>query len=88
MSDILKKIALTSVALAAMVSLGAAINVLFPWQYVGYLFALFRSLILPFDFFFDTSTLILLVGLSIFVEGVFWGIRGLIALFSFAGWNK
>jgi hypothetical protein len=86
--DILKRVALMAFIVAALVSVGELLNQIIPWEYLGYFFALIRRLVLPIDFMWDTTTMLVLIGLSLFVEAAIWGVRGLLALIKLVGWNK
>jgi hypothetical protein len=86
--DILKRVALMAFIMAVLVSVGELLNQIIPWEYLGYFFGFIRRLVLPVDFMWDTTTMLVLIGLSLFVEAAIWGVRGLLALIKLVGWNK
>jgi hypothetical protein len=87
-ADVVKKIALMTFIVSSMLIIGRLINVLIPWQYLGYFFTFVRQEVLLFDFMINTPVLLTLVGISFFIEATIWSIRGLMALISLVGWNK
>lgn len=87
-ADVLKKIALMGFIVSAMVAVGTTISYVLPWYYLGYVFAFVRQEVLVFDFIIDTQALLFLVALSFAVESTVWGIKGLLAVINFTGWNN
>jgi hypothetical protein len=88
MTTIFKILAISSFVLGIMMTVGRAINALMPWEYFGYFFSLIRLSLSSIDFFFDTTTLLELVGLSFFIEGSIAVVKPVYSIIRSAGWNK
>jgi len=72
MINIFKKIALIGVYILVLTTLGNVINNLIPWDYLTTFFALIRNLVLIFDFMWDTTTLLQLVGYVFLIQVAIW----------------
>lgn len=86
--DIIKKVAVMIFVVSILSSIGYLINTFIPWEYLGQFFKIVRSFVAPMDFFWNTELTLTLIGVSFFVEGVIWGLKALILLINFIGWNK
>lgn len=62
MIDILKKMVIVGLVMGALSILGAAINAAIDWSWLVAVFKVFRVLLNPVDFVFDTTTLITVLG--------------------------
>lgn len=88
MTTILKNILLTSIVLGIMISVGTALNAIIPWENLQSFFSFLMFMVAPFDFFWDTETTLLLITFSLLYEIYNWGIRGLLILIHYSGWNN
>jgi len=86
--DTLKRYLLMSFIITAIVTVGNIISASLPWQYLGYLFYVIRFFLYLFDFIINIDTLVLLVGIALFMEGAIWTVRGVLFLISVVGWNR
>jgi hypothetical protein len=78
MIDVLKKIAIVGLVLGAASALGNAINSAISWTWLVYVFKIFRVLLNPMDFVFDTTTLITVLGKMLSTLILVWGFYGFI----------
>lgn len=88
MFQLLKNLLVLSIVVGALMIVGFALNSLIPWQYLDYLFIIIRHFAFLFDFFWDTTTLFVLVGISFLIEVSIWGYRAVSALLHGSGLNK
>ena len=71
----LNKWVLFSLLGVALVALGA-ISTLIDFSFLGYFFLLIRRLLSFVDFFWDTTTMLFLIGMSISISVLLWSFKG------------
>lgn len=76
MINILVKIAISGLVLTALGILGNAISGLVIWSWLTMIFKIFRVLLDPLSFVFDTDTLIIIIGKMFSIMILVWGFYG------------
>lgn len=88
MFNLFKNLIIMLVVVLALVGFGEITNELIPWVWLVYFFGIIRNLSSLFDFFWDTDTLFVLVGISFYIEMTYWTIRAILAIIKGTGFVK
>jgi hypothetical protein len=76
MINLLTKIAISGLVVAALGVLGYGIGELVIWDWLTSIFTIFRVLLDPLSFIFDTNTLIIIIGKMFSIMVVVWAFYG------------
>lgn len=88
MISLFKNFALLSVFTLILYGIGQGIDVLIPWTWLVTFFAIIRDVVMIFDFFWDTTTLFVIISISLLIEISFWTLKAFMAVIETAGFNK